>query len=70
MTRTEYLTDILLSYLDTTEWPDPYYRPFVEFRLGVGWYLVFPESRYIGDDGEPLGQDWRQAEQTLARLVG
>lgn len=70
MTRTEYMNDVLLARLDREEWPDEYYRPFVEYRAGHGWYLVFPESRYIGDDGEYLAATWQDAEWYLAKLIG
>lgn len=70
MTRTQYLNGVLLAHLDLKEWPDKYYRPFVEYRAGEGWYLVFPERRYFGDEGEYLGGVWQDAELCLSRMVG
>lgn len=70
MTQTDYLNEILKSRLDPKEWPDKYCRPRVEFRGFSGWYLVFPKSRWFGDDGEYLGACWQDAERYLVRLIG
>ena len=43
-------------------------RPFVEFRPFKGWFMVFPESRWLGDEGEYLG-DYQQARKTIRFLL-
>ena len=43
-------------------------RPFVEFRPFKVWFMVFPESRWLGDEGEYLG-DYQQARKTIRFLL-
>ena len=65
MTRTEYLQQIA-DELRT----DYQYQFTIEYRRGSGWWAVADEMRYWYDEGEYLGRDWKEAEDTLNSLLG
>jgi len=66
MTRTEYLQQLA----DDRRTEDQY-QFAIEYRGGSGWWAVAKDdARYWGDDGEPLGRNWREAEDTIEMLLG
>lgn len=62
MTKTEKLNALLDEFLK-----DEHGDVFIEFRPFHGWFAI-GEPRYIGDKGEYLGRDYREAEQTIPFL--
>jgi hypothetical protein len=61
MTRHDYLQAMIDASLSSDG--------YAEFRPFAGWWLVFPDGRYFGDDGEYLGRNWREAEATLKWML-
>ena len=68
MTRLQFLEDALSQVLENSDWADQEDKPYPEFHPGVGWFLVFPESRWFYDDGEYLGSNYREAIKTIKKL--
>jgi hypothetical protein len=63
MTKTEYLQNLADSLKSDRD-----YEFVIEFRPFMGWFAVPDEQRWIGDRGEYLGLDWKQAEYTIRSL--
>jgi hypothetical protein len=49
---------------------DYQYRFWIEYRPGHGWYGVAEEPRWIGDEGEYLGSNYRDARESLYSILG
>lgn len=64
-TRADYLQQLW----DTMR-PAIYSAAALEFRPFKGWFIVYDEPAYLGDDGAFIGQNWQQAEQEICRLCG
>lgn len=64
-TRKEYLQS-LADKLRT----DKQYEFEIQFRGRGGWWGEPNEVRWIGDAGEFLGMDWREAEKAIKSLLG
>lgn len=66
---TETKREILQKLLDSLTGEDAIYGEwYLEFRGRGGWWVNADDSRYIGDNGEYLGQDWRDAKQGIKQL--
>ena len=48
---------------------DDQHEFWIEFRPNQGWYAV-TEARWVGDDGEYLGRDYREARVSLYAILG
>lgn len=42
----------------------------IKFRGRGGWRAISREVRWFGDNGEYLGQNWKQAERQIRLLLG
>lgn len=42
---------------------------YAEYRPGTGWWLCGEEARYIGDDGDWLASNWRDALDAIEFMV-
>lgn len=63
MNKTEFLNQLLAEQLGQQD-----LGCYVQYRQRHGWWLIYDEARYIGDDGTFLGVDWKHAEKTLKRM--
>lgn len=62
MSRTDYLNDLIPAIESRS-------GTFVEFRPFKGWWLDnYDYPRYLGDEGDYIGRNWREAEQCLRRV--
>jgi hypothetical protein len=43
---------------------------WIEYRTNRGWFAVASESRWVGDDGEYLGRDYKEARYELMSILG
>lgn len=64
-TRADYLQQLW----DTLKRPD-YSDAAPEFRPFKGWYLVYDEPAYLGDEGNYIGRNWQDAEKEIRFLCG
>lgn len=48
--------------------PNLHYEFTVEYRPESGYWLVAEESRYLGDQGEWLGHDYKTARRSIPLL--
>jgi hypothetical protein len=65
MTRAQYLQ----SLWDTLR-PAYFGAGKLEFRPFKGWFIVYDEPAFIGDDGNYIGQNWKLAEETIRQVCG
>lgn len=63
MTRREYLQQLW----DTLRAPN-YSDAALEFRPFKGWFIVYDEPSFLGDDGAFIGQNWQFAADEIRYL--
>jgi hypothetical protein len=63
VTRTQYLQELW----DTSK-PSYFGSGALEYRPFKGWFIVYDEPAYLGDDGNYIGWWWREAEETIRVL--